>query len=477
MNDPSGKMINALYGFGSLLIKMLKEIAPDYVIATFDLPGPTFRHEAFEDYKIHRVKAPQELYDQIPLTKEMLKVFGIPFLEQPGYEADDLIGSLTQRFKKEKDIQVIILSGDLDTLQLVDKNKAVVYTLKKGLSDTVIYDEDGVKERFGLNPNQLADYRGLKGDPSDNIPGVPGIGEKTATEILKEFGTLEELYSFLKKPKAKKEVKVSRSQSDHGSSTMSGLSENLKKKLLEFEDQALFSKQLAIIIKDLNIELSLEDANWKAHFDIQKASNFLKTYSFNSLLKRLSEFKFGQKTNQELFFQDSGFAGTVVKEIENQASFSEFLKILSKEKELSFWMSSNKNQMFLAYNDLYLYVVPMALMASQKNKIDLFGGEALKISHNLKDFLYKFTPLSDPGDKIFQGKNWFDTALAGWLLNSDLREPKLENLYFNEFGSSLPTDERFYPIAILKLYKAQREKLENLGLIKVLENAVSSYID
>ncbi|MEK7151363.1 MAG: 5'-3' exonuclease H3TH domain-containing protein, partial [Patescibacteria group bacterium] len=178
--SPKGVVINAVFGFSSILIKTIKELKPDYIAAAFDLKGPTFRHEKFAEYKIHREKAPQELYDQIPLVKDVLKAFGIPIYTKEGYEADDLIGTLTIKAKAVQDTQVIITTGDLDALQLVDGKKVSVFTLRKGVNDTVIYDEDAVFERYGLKPESLNDYRGLKGDPSDNIPGVPGVGEKTA---------------------------------------------------------------------------------------------------------------------------------------------------------------------------------------------------------------------------------------------------------------------------------------------------------
>src|SRR3989344_5019176 len=139
-----GVLTNAVYGFTSVLLKMLKDLKPDYVVATYDLSGPTFRHEEFAEYKIHREKAPDELYAQIPLTKSILGAFGIPVFEKQGFEADDLIGSLATEAKKEKDLQVVIVTGDLDTLQLVDGNKVVVFTLRKGVTDTILYDEKEV---------------------------------------------------------------------------------------------------------------------------------------------------------------------------------------------------------------------------------------------------------------------------------------------------------------------------------------------
>ncbi len=266
LTSPKGMVINAVFGFSSVLIKMIKEIKPDYIVATFDLAGPTFRHEQFEQYKAKRVKAPQELYDQIPLVKQVLEGFGIPIFEKQGYEADDLIGTIATRAKKEKDLQIIITTGDLDTLQLVDDDKVVVFTLRKGVQDTIIYDEKAVRERYGLDPRQLSDYRGLKGDPSDNIPGVPGIGEKTGAKLIQDYGSLEKLYENLDK-----------------------LPEKLAEKLRINKDQAYFSKQLSIIVTDLDVDFSLARATWRDHADVGKLEKLFTDFGFKSLVKRLHE--------------------------------------------------------------------------------------------------------------------------------------------------------------------------------------------
>src|SRR3990167_10251986 len=194
LNSTTGVPTNAIFGFMSVMIRMIKYLKPDYIVATFDLPGATFRHEEFAEYKSHRVKAPDELYLQIPYIKEILTAFGIPIFEKEGFEADDLIGSLAEQTKSLDDLQGVIMTGDLDTLQLVEKEKVVVFTLRKGVTDTFIYNEKEVKTRYDLKPSQLIDFKGLKGDPSDNIPGVPGIGDKTASALVKAFGSLEGLY-------------------------------------------------------------------------------------------------------------------------------------------------------------------------------------------------------------------------------------------------------------------------------------------
>jgi DNA polymerase-1 len=200
LTTKDGTPTGAVYGFTLILLKAIADLKPTNIAVTFDLAGPTFRHLAYEGYKAHRVKADQELYDQIPLVKDVVRALNLPIYEMEGYEADDLLGTLATEVCKQckRDCDIYIVTGDLDTLQLV--NECVkVYTLKQGLTDTAVYDEKAVRDRYGLNPDQMVDYRALKGDPSDNIPGVVGIGEKTAIELIKEFGSIENLYKTIHK--------------------------------------------------------------------------------------------------------------------------------------------------------------------------------------------------------------------------------------------------------------------------------------
>ncbi len=177
-----GENVNAVYGFTSVLLKVVKDLQPDYMVCAFDVAGGTFRDKIYDDYKAGRVKPDQEFYDQIPKIKEVVEALNIPIIEKQGFEADDVIGTLAEQANNELRImnhklRTIIVTGDLDALQLVDENTEV-YTLRKGIKDTVIYDEKAVQERYGLKPEQIIDFKGLRGDPSDNIPGVKGIGEK-----------------------------------------------------------------------------------------------------------------------------------------------------------------------------------------------------------------------------------------------------------------------------------------------------------
>ncbi|MAF20669.1 MAG: hypothetical protein CMI55_03240 [Parcubacteria group bacterium] len=258
-----GQLVNAVYGFTSILFKVIQDLKPDYLVATFDLAGPTFRHVEYQDYKAKRVKPPQELYDQIPLIKEIVKAMDIPIYQKKGFEADDFIGTIVGKVAKQK-IKSIIITGDLDTLQLVNKKTEV--HISKGVKGSTIYDRVAVKKRYGLRPEQLIDFKGLKGDPSDNIPGVPGVGEKTAAELIRKFSSLENLYQSL---------------------GTSNLNPKLKARLLEYKKEAFFSQYLVTIKKDVPIEFKLKQSYW-GKFDRSQVNKLLGKLEFKSLIQRLS---------------------------------------------------------------------------------------------------------------------------------------------------------------------------------------------
>src|SRR3989338_4619321 len=189
-SSSKGEPTGALYGLVSMLLKLVDDLKPDYIVAARDLPGKTARHELFEAYKATRVKAEPELVSQLEKSPKVFEAFGIPLYEATGYEADDVVGTIVRGVSGRSDVEAVIASGDLDTLQLVDDKHVQVYTLRKGLSDTILYDDEAVLARFGFEPKHVVDYKALRGDPSDNIPGIRGIGEKTATELIKRFGSL-----------------------------------------------------------------------------------------------------------------------------------------------------------------------------------------------------------------------------------------------------------------------------------------------
>lgn len=271
--SPTGEPTGALYGVTTFLIKIIRELSPDYVAACYDLPGPTFRHESYKEYKAGRAKADPALIAQMESSRKIFEAFNIPIYNHPGFEADDMLGTIVAQTRKIKDLQVIIASGDMDTLQLVKGDEVVVYTLKKGLNDTIIYNETAVLERFGFPPDLLRDYKGLRGDPSDNIIGISGIGEKTATELIQKFGELEGLYKTLKK--------------DRGILEKEGIKPRIVDLLIAGEEEALFSKILATIRHDAPIVFKLPPTSWREGMDREKILAFFKQFGFKNLLLRL----------------------------------------------------------------------------------------------------------------------------------------------------------------------------------------------
>ncbi|MCK9446628.1 hypothetical protein M0Q50_07180 [bacterium] len=268
LKTKDGEIVNAVYGFLLVLFKLLKELKPKYFVACFDLPEPTFRKKAFEEYKAHRKKAPDELYSQIPIVKDVLKTFNVPVFEKAGYEGDDLIGTLTNSLTKGKEngVKNIVVSGDLDNLQLINEN-TLVYFLNKGVKNGLMYDEKMINEKFeGLTPLQLIDYKGLRGDVSDNIPGVKGIGEKTALKLMKEFGSIENLYKNIEK---------------------ADLPKGVKEKLISEKEKAFLSRELSEIMKTVPIEVNMKDCEWGG-YDEKEVVKMLKDFGFNSLVKNIS---------------------------------------------------------------------------------------------------------------------------------------------------------------------------------------------
>ena len=264
-----GEMVNAVYGFFSIFLKVIKEIQPEYIAAAFDVKGPTFREKKFKEYKAKREKAPDELYSQIPKIKEVLAAFHVPVYEKEGFEADDIIGTIAKKAPKlqvHPALQTIILSGDMDHLQLVNETTKV-YTFKKGIQDSMIYDKAEVKKRFGgLSPSQVIDWKGLRGDPSDNIPGVPGIGEKTATQLLLDFGSLDNIYKALKSGKAEGKIKP-----------------RIAALLLQNKEYAMVSKELATIDTEVPLKFHLKDVAWKG-FQRKDVEKLFLSFEFRSWL-------------------------------------------------------------------------------------------------------------------------------------------------------------------------------------------------
>lgn len=264
---PQGQPSGALYGLASILIKVFRERRLEYGAAAFDHPAPTIREKIYKAYKATRPALADELISQIEESHHLLETFSIKTLEQPGWEADDVVATLAHRFADKDNLQIIILSGDLDLLQAVQKDYVVVEVPQKGISNTVIYNEEAVKGRFGVLPSQLTDFKGLNGDASDNIPGVPGIGPKTATQLISRYDSLEGLYRDL---------------------TEVGMSnQKLYQRLIDYQDQALLGKKLVTLKTDLPLEVRLEDLRINSPLIDPKVVDYLKNLGFESLVKRI----------------------------------------------------------------------------------------------------------------------------------------------------------------------------------------------
>src|SRR3990170_2215008 len=235
-----GELVNAVFGFWSIVLRGFQDVRPDYVMACFDLAAPTFRHEAFAEYKATRQKMPDDLRDQFPKVRELIEAFRIPIHQLEGWEADDLIGTLSRQ-AEGRGLQTTIVSGDLDMLQLVSERTSVM-TTRGGVQQTVVYDPAAVFERYGLTPAQMIDFKALKGDTTDNIPGIPGVGDKTAAKLLQ--------------------------------------------KVVEHHDQVLANRELVTIHRDLPVELDLSAAGL-GHFDRAEVIRLFREYEFRSLVERL----------------------------------------------------------------------------------------------------------------------------------------------------------------------------------------------
>lgn len=274
-----GQPTGALFGLYTMVLSIIPELKPDYIIGCFDLPQPTKRHEAFADYKAGRKVPDEALIAQIKKSRDILDAFGISHFEQVGFEADDLLGTIVEklqkRLHKDKDLEIVIASGDHDTLQLVQGNAVKVYTMRRGIKDTILYNEDQVIERYKFKPTLLPDYKGLRGDPSDNIPGIAGIGEKTATTLITELGDLDSiLKTAADNPNKLVELKIRK---------------GLIAKLQDEAMSARFSKELATIRTDADINLDLNQAAWQEKIDKTNLFKLTDTLQFRSLKNRISK--------------------------------------------------------------------------------------------------------------------------------------------------------------------------------------------
>ncbi|MFO7807358.1 MAG: DNA polymerase I [Candidatus Moraniibacteriota bacterium] len=401
LTTKDGTLTNAVYGYAATIISAMENVDPDYIAATFDLAKPTFRHKKYDQYKATREKAPEELYAQIPLVREFLKAYNIPIFEKEGYEADDLIGSIASKIKQEDGIEVFIVTGDLDTLQLVDNNHVKIMTLGKGINEPVIYDREKVEERFGLKPEQMIDYKALRGDPSDNIPGVRGVGDKTAVELLIKYHTLEEVYKNLDNISSK----------------------SVKNKLAVDKENAFLSYDLAKIRKNIPIEFNLEKCR-KNDYNFQDLKRYMLKMEFSSLLRRISP-------NAQ---QDNLVPGEV-EFIDNKKKEEKLFKKIKETGEAAIDFRFNSTEVvgagvFLPKSEKCFYLKDIQ---GEELKGILRDKNIFKAGYDLKKCRSLFFT-GDNTENFFE--NFFDIKIAAYLLRSGTGN-ELEKLILEEFGEEI----------------------------------------
>lgn len=269
-----GEPTGALYGLISTLLKAIYDFSPDYLLAARDLPGPTFRDEMFEAYKGTRAEIDESLLSQLKKAPDVLTAFGVPVYSKEEFEADDVIGTIAEIAKKEN-IEVIIATGDADMFQLVDGESVQVYHLRQGINDLVLYDDERVRERYGFGPEHVIDYKGIRGDASDNIPGVPGVGEGSATKLIETFGSLEDIYAEIEKNGVEKTAKEA------------GVQKRYVQLVADGKEKAFFSRELATIKRDTPIDFTLPEKEWSIIDHIPTIDSVCDAYEFRSIKERL----------------------------------------------------------------------------------------------------------------------------------------------------------------------------------------------
>lgn len=437
--SPKGVLINAVYGFLLVFLKMIKELNPDYIIATFDLKGPTFRHIQFKEYKAKRVKAPEDFYKQIEIIKEILKAFDILILEKEGFEADDLIATIVKKFEKE-DIEIIILTGDLDTLQLVSE-KVSVYTFKKGFEDLIIYTPKKIKERFNLEPKQLIDFKALKGDPSDNIPGVPSIGEKTAQELILKYQNLDNLYNQIE------------------NNQITDLPLKIVRTLKENKEKAYLSRQLVILTDDVPLEIDLEKTSFKEP-EKSKILPFFEEYGFKSLISKL--------------FKEEG---AILKEKEEnikiteitEKNIKELIQKIQTEKEIGILLDYQGEKVYeREIFGLYFVFWDNSLYFLKQDSLK----NLLKEIKNLKDKKL----VTYEAKALYQEVNYFkdhffeDVKIKAWLFDPERKNYELEELARYFLKKEIPKSNKGFALNLLSLNKVLEERLIALELSDLYQN-------
>ncbi|MEG0050538.1 MAG: DNA polymerase I [Terrisporobacter sp.] len=385
MSNSEGLKTNAIYGFTRMLFKIIDDYKPTHISVAFDKKAPTFRHKEFADYKAGRKKMPDELGQQLQPLKELLDAFNIHRMEMAGFEADDLIGTVS-KMGEDNDFKVYIVTGDKDAIQLASDKTTTLIT-KKGVGEVEEYNYDSVIERYEMTPTQFIDLKGLMGDKSDNIPGVPGIGEKTGIKLIKEFSCVENLLENTDKLKG-----------------------SVKKKLEENKEQAIFSKRLATIVRDVPIEVTLEELAY-GDYDKNAVIEEFKRFGFTTLIKQVLDMDGGSS--------ESAVEEKIELKITHLENIEEFKKEVEKNNEVFIKTVSEVGNIlekkllyiFMTTNGKDIYFVNGNEVGSIK---DIIANEEIKkIGYNLKDDYLAFKPYGLELNNIF-----FDIAIGEYLIDS-----------------------------------------------------------
>jgi DNA polymerase-1 len=457
MTAPDGKVVNAVYGFTSILIKILGQERPDVLAVCWDTKAPTFRHEALESYKAQRVKQPDAFYDQFDDVKEVVEVLGGTNMELDGYEADDLLGTLAVDLEKD-DYTVLLLTGDKDAWQLISKNVSVV-AFKKGVSETVVYTPESLVEITGLRPDQVVDFKAVRGDASDNIPGIKGIGEKTMTELLQKYDDLKGVFKAAK---------------DESSDIKPGV----RQKLVEGESVAMETLPIVRIVTDVPVKYEVKDLV-RRKVDQDEVVEILSRFGFKSLIARL----FGKRTEEEKKAKpvETRHGASVRGAIKHQViktveDFEKFLDKIKKEGKLYIYLPEVVQESLfedlpsIVFGSEKVTVTVAKKVMEQKGVIRSLGAvirdEGIKkVGHCLKEVWH----WADALEFELKGMD-FDTELAAYLLAAGERGHDLKSVAALKLKKVLDESKHENALDMIReLEEMLREELEEEKLTSVLE--------
>ncbi|SUY47793.1 DNA polymerase I [Clostridium putrefaciens] len=466
LTNSEGIHTNAVFGFTSMLFKIQEEIKADYVVATFDRKAPTFRHKEYKEYKAGRKSMPPELFEQFPLIKELLSLMAIDIMEIDGFEADDLIGTLAV-YAESKGIEVYIVTGDRDALQLATDNVKVIIT-KKGITEKEIYDKDRMIEDFGVTPTQFIDVKGLMGDKSDNIPGVPGIGEKTAYKLIQTYGSVETVLQNIEEIKGKK----------------------VKENLYEYSEQALFSKKLATIKTDVPIEMDLDSIKSKEKYDVLALKKLFFKLQFKTLIDRLPK---NEEDQHETPFDEYD----VIEEIEDLKDLKSNIKGLKENKALymSFDIIGQELYSNIEIESIYIdfedkdFVIKLSKLLEKDRENTILVLKEFMEDNNIKKICYDAKNAYTSFRKIgitLEGII-FDVKIANYIIDSTKGQQSLQEL-INEYlgrevkgeGEGLKAHENRLMVELYEVLKAKIEEFNMESLLYEMElplTKVLSYME